>query len=114
MDRDFEAPDFPEPSREPAARATLPHPEESQASREHDGTRVRGHMYRTSPAERETMRDIGRFRTVTLADLAHYRYQGDAQLMRKDLRSLRAQGLIQTRTVWAGPKSEKLRAGRAH
>lgn len=108
MDRDFEAPDIPEPSREPEVRATPPRSDESRASREHGGIRVHGHLYRTSPAERETMRDIGRFRTVTLADLAHYRYQGNAQLMRQDLRSLRAQGLVQTRTVWAGPKSEKL------
>jgi hypothetical protein len=107
MGRDVDTPDIPPPAREPAPRATPPEAE-SRASREHEITRMRGHVYRTSPAERETMHDIGRFRTVTLADLAHYQYQGNAALMRQDLGSLRAQGLIQTRTVWSGPKSEKL------
>ncbi|HEY1760649.1 MAG TPA: hypothetical protein VGG72_35065 [Bryobacteraceae bacterium] len=107
MDRDIDPQERQEPDPRPSPRVA-PRPEESQVSREHDLARIRGHIYRTSPAEREILRDIGRFRTVTLADLAHYRYQGNAALMQQDLRSLRAQGLVQTRTVWAGPKSEKL------
>lgn len=107
MDRDIDFQERPESDARPSLHIT-PRPDESPASREHDLVRVRGHIYRTSPAERGTLRDIGRFRTVALADLAHYRYQGNAALMRQDLRSLRAQGLLQTRTVWAGPKSEKL------
>jgi hypothetical protein len=108
MNHDIDPQDGQEPGSGPSPRIPPPRPAESRTSREHDLVRMRGHMYRTSPAERETLYDIGRFRTVTLADLAHYRYQGNAVLMRQDLRSLRAQGLIQTRTVWSGPKSEKL------
>lgn len=108
MNRDVDVHERLEPDSGPSHRITPPRPEESQASREHDLRRVREHMYRTSPAERETLHDIARFRTIALADLANYRYQGKTVLMQQDLRSLRAQGLIQTRTVWSGPKSEKL------
>lgn len=65
-------------------------------------------MYRLSPAELESMRDIGRFRTVEIADLARHRYDGKDAAMHEDLRSLRAQGLVQLRSVWSGPKSNKL------
>ena len=108
MDRDIDPQDRKHAELEPARSVTAPRPEESGASRQHALVRMRGHVYRTSPAERETLHDIGRFRTVTLADLALHRYQGEAARMQQDLRSLRAQGLIQTRTVWSGPKSEKL------
>ncbi len=43
-----------------------------------------------------------------LADLAQHLYRGDAARLRQDLGSLRAQGLIQTRTFWSGPRSQKL------
>jgi hypothetical protein len=108
MNRDIDPQDRQEPYSGQSLRVAPPRPEESRASREHDLVRMRGHMYRTSPAERETLHDIGRFRTVALTDLAHYRYQGSAAFMQQDLRALRAQGLLQTRTVWSGPKSEKL------
>jgi hypothetical protein len=90
----------------------LPEPREARekplASREHTLLREHGYAYRLSPAELETMHDIGRFRTVALEDLARHRYHGEPACMQQDLRSLRAQGLVQWRTVWTGPRSRKL------
>jgi hypothetical protein len=57
---------------------------------------------RISPAERDTLAEIGRFRTVALDDLARYKYGGHRAEMMQDLRSLRAQGLLQRRTIWTG------------
>lgn len=54
------------------------------------------------------MYDIGRFRTVAVEDLSKQRYTGNAGQMRQDLRSLVAQGLVQRRTVWLGPKKGTL------
>lgn len=77
-------------------------------SREHALVRMRGSIYRLSPAELETMYDIGRFRTVAIVDLARHRYRGEIPAMQQDLRALRAQGLVQTRTVWNGPRIQNL------
>jgi hypothetical protein len=101
-------------AREPFEREThsvaglREEPERPEISRDHDVVRLRGHMYRLSPEELDTMHEIGRFRTVAIADLAAHKYQGKAALLAQDLRSLRAQGLVQPRTVWNGPRSEKL------
>lgn len=107
MSRDVEPHDREESGSEEAGR-TRPGQDEPRLSRERELFKVGGYRYRLSPAERQTMNDIGRFRTVSLADLSHHRYEGDAALMRRDIGALRGQGLVQTRTVWSGPKSEKL------
>ena len=54
------------------------------------------------------MRDIGRFRTVSIADLIRHRYQGKTALLQQDLRSLQSQGLVQIRTLWTGPSSTRI------
>ena len=69
---------------------------------------VRGYLYQISPADFELMRDIGRFRTIDVLDLARYRYGGNYDEMRRDLASLRDQGLIQWRAVWLGGADKKL------
>ncbi len=63
---------------------------------------------RLSAAEREVLYDIGRFRTVTVADLAELKYRGQIAAMRQDLRSLREQGFIQSRAVWTRGRGERL------
>jgi len=65
----------------------------------------RGYTYQISPADLETMREIGRFRTVAIEDLRRTLYQGDAGQIREDLRSLRDQGLVQL-------KAARTRSGR--
>jgi hypothetical protein len=83
-------------------------PETPLPSRGHTAVRDRGYVYRLSSAELETMHDIGQFRTVAIEDLAKCRYRDQTPLMQQDLRALRAQGLVQLRTVWTGPKSKEL------
>jgi hypothetical protein len=58
--------------------------------------------YRLSPMERETMTEIGRFRTLCVEDLTKFRYEGNPNRARQDLRNLAAQGLIEKRTVTVG------------
>jgi hypothetical protein len=54
------------------------------------------------------MRDIGRFRTVAIDDLATNLYAGREAAMREDLRELREQGLVQMRTAWTRGHRQKL------
>jgi hypothetical protein len=51
------------------------------------------------------MTDIGRFRTVDVQDLSRFAYRGDAGHMRHDVESLRAQGLVEEKTVFRAHKS---------
>ncbi len=78
-----------------------------EASRMRDTAASRGRVFRVSGAERQTMEDIGQFRTVASGDLRQFRYAGNAARMRQDLRSLTAQGLVQRRTLWPA-RSQKL------
>ena len=64
--------------------------------------------YRLSDSERQSMADIGRFRTVSTKDLARERYNGDSTKMQQDVRHLSSQKLIQTRSVWLGKDKERL------
>jgi len=79
-----------------------------QASHDRRALRGRGYICHISDSELETLRDIGRFRIIALADLARQRYQGNTGQMDQDLRSLKAQNLIQRRTLWTGGRAERL------
>ena len=110
MDRDIETTD-----RNPAERTvTEPDPEpretseRSAPSRERTSHVGRHYAYQLSDAQLEAMKDIGRFRTVAAADLASQKYEGRNSDMRRDLRSLVDQGLVQRRTVWTGPRRREL------
>jgi len=110
MDRDIDSLVRPDDER---ARATSSSGARAQdaafpLSRDRETLELRGYRYQLSPAELETLREIGRFRTLQTDDLARYRYRGNAPEMREDLGSLRAQGLIQQRTLWTGPKGGKV------
>lgn len=89
-----------EPPRDPAPREA--------PSRERELLAGHHYAYQVSPAELETMYDIGCFRTVAIQDLAGQRYQGRVGEMREDLRLLADQGLLQTRTIWTDRNKSKL------
>jgi len=91
--------------RQPPTRETEPRSEPSRVPRALTG---RTYAYCLSPAELETMREIGRFRTVAIADLARIRYQDNGDQMRQDLPALADQGLIQCRTAWTRAHRQKL------
>jgi hypothetical protein len=99
---------------DPPGRESLPRerpqarPEAAAGSRDPQPIRERGYLYQISLAELEVIHDIGRFRTIDMKDLARYRYRGNSEEMRQDLRSLKDQGLIEQRTVWFGDEAKKL------
>jgi hypothetical protein len=105
MNRDIDSPDRTTLGRSGIEPETAREPEAPPLSRERETIEMRGYRYRVSPMEVDAMRDIGSFRTVALDDLARFRYCGQTGEMRDDLESLRAQGLVQQRTVWAKSKN---------
>jgi hypothetical protein len=69
---------------------------------------VRNRSYRISSAEREMMTEIGKFRTIAVADLTRHRYDNEPGKLRQDLLNLKAQKLVRQRRVMAGKGQEKL------
>lgn len=57
---------------------------------------------RFNAEERATLRDLGCFRVIAANDLVRHRYQGRENAMQQDLRSLKAQGLVDSKTLWSG------------
>ena len=53
------------------------------------------------------MRDIGTFRIVDVQDLAQFVYGGDEARLKYDLGSLRAQGLVEEKTLFRAHKSAR-------
>lgn len=58
--------------------------------------------------QREALHDIGRFRTVAAEDLSNHRYRGHSAVMRDDLDSMLAQGMLQKRTALVAKGRQKL------
>ena len=69
---------------------------------------VRNRSYRISSAEREMMTEIGKFRTIAVADLARQRYPKEPGKLRQDLLNLKAQKLVRQRRLMAGKRQERL------
>lgn len=64
--------------------------------------------YRLNDTQRHAMAEIGRFRTLSIEDLARHRYNGDTAKMRQDIRPLFSQGLVKTRSLWVGKEKDRL------
>src|SRR5262245_54088636 len=67
--------------------------------------RVREAFYRLEPGALDVLRDVGRFRTVAVQDLKRAFPKEEVPRL---LRNLRAQGLVQVRTIWTGPRSKSM------
>src|SRR6266567_1187885 len=85
------------PSREIRAEERAPSAPKPEP-REPNPTRERTHDLRDS--EIQTLTDIGAFRAIKTEDLVQYRYDGDARQVRRDLKHLVEQGLVQRRTTY--------------
>lgn len=59
-----------------------------------------GRTYSLRGSEMAAMTDIGTFRTVDVRDLARFVYGGDEARLKYDLESLRAQGLVEDKTLF--------------
>jgi hypothetical protein len=66
-----------------------------------------GRTYSLRDSEIAAMRDIGTFRTVDVRDLARFVYAGDEPRLKYDLESLRAQGLVEEKTLFRAHKSAR-------
>jgi len=108
MDREINPVERQELDRPGAETNQKPALRDQPDSRERRPLVNRSYAYSLSDAELETMKDIGRFRTIAVDDLAQHRYQGNRDEMRQDLRSLHDQGLIQRRTIWTGGHGDRL------
>lgn len=98
------------PTAEPRPQS-IPSPEREQPivlRRFRDLVLVRNRSYRISSAEREVMTEVGKFRTIAVADLAHHRYPNEPGKLRQDLLNLKTQKLIRQYRVMAGMGQEKL------
>lgn len=105
MDRELDPPIRSEVVRSRIVSEGTREPEIPPLSRERETIDLRGYRYQISAQEADTMRDIGRFRTIALDDLVRHQYRGQTADMRDDLGSLRAQGFVQQRTLWTRNKS---------
>jgi hypothetical protein len=81
--------------------------EGAQRDPDREVTVIRDRSYQISPRELALMTDIGKFRTVSVADIAEYRYGGKLEHLRNDVRALRTQKLISQRRVMVGKGREK-------
>jgi|SRR5579871_426254 len=70
--------------------------------------RVRGKSYDLSQRERETLREIGRFRTIDTEALLKHRYAGMAGAMRNEIARLQQAGLLQRRSISVGKNRDTL------
>lgn len=80
---------------------------EGEHSREPDTRQKyqdRDRTYNLRESEIHTLAKIGEFRAVRTKDLVEYRYDGDTKQAERDIKSLKAQGLLQQKTL---PGTEK-------
>jgi len=108
MSRDL---DQREPERAPEAQPTpevvvrpMPEPGRSipgQEPRVPNRDREPVGRYRLSRDEVETLREIGKFRTIAAADLKQFHYGDDSRAMDRELQSLSRRGLLRSHAVLA-------------
>jgi hypothetical protein len=97
-----EAPDRTSDVRSGSARVT-----EDRGRRRSENVDRTG-AFNITDAERETLHDVGTFRTVAAADLLKNRYAGKTGEMERDLRSLSGHGLLRRHSVWVESGKEKV------
>src|SRR6266404_5628523 len=66
-----------------------------------------GRTYSLRSSEIAAMKDIGTFRTVDVRDLARFVYAGDEARLKHDLESLRAQGMVEEKTLFRAHRSAR-------
>ena len=67
----------------------------------------RERAYSLRSSEIAAMADIGRFRTVDVRDLARFVYAGNEARLKYDLENLRAQGLVEEKTLFRAHRSAR-------
>jgi DNA-binding PadR family transcriptional regulator len=85
------------PTHDPADRSPAP-----RTQHRHDGR-----TYSLRSSEIAAMRDIGTFRTLDVENLTQFAYAGAEARLKYDLESLRAQGLVEEKTVFRAHKEPR-------
>ena len=67
----------------------------------------RGRTYSLCSSEIAAMADIGRFRTVDVRDLSRFIYGGNETRLKYDLENLRAQGLVEEKTLFRAHRNAR-------
>ena len=60
---------------------------------------VRDRWYLLRDSEIHSMKEIGKFRVIAAADLAHYAYGGDGKRMEKEIQHLERERLVSAKTL---------------
>jgi hypothetical protein len=107
MSRDID-PDERQPDKDQNPQ-TEPGRTRSKEDRVRNPVQDQDRTFHISSDERETLRDIGRFRVLAVDDVTRYRYQGNAPLMKEDLKDLQRQGLVRCRTLWMARGGDKVK-----
>jgi hypothetical protein len=71
--------------------------EETLKERDRSQYAGRDRTYALRPSETHTLAEVGKFRVVSIDDLATFAYNGDRERMQSDLRNLARQGLVEQR-----------------
>jgi hypothetical protein len=98
------------PSRTPDQHADLAKEQRERPILERERPAVSRPLRELGPTEsqRETLAEIGRFRTLSMKDLTQFRYNDDAEKMQRDILRLSSLKLVQTRSLWLGKDKERL------
>ena len=91
-------------SRRQRLQERLPDPRTSGRTE----VRALGRRYELTARERDTLGEIGRFRTIATDDLLKHRYAGKAGALRKDLVHMQQQGLLHRRSISVGKNRDTL------
>ena len=92
----------------PGHRAGTEPREQHPASEERDDSPrayyVRDRAYLLRDSELHSLKEIGKFRVVAVADLAKFAYSGNRERMEKDIRALGRQSLLRDKTLEVSQK----------
>ena len=100
--------DAPEKDRPQSRRDRVPERFPDARTNGRVEVRALGRRYDLTARERDTLREIGRFRTIATDDLLKHRYGGKTAALRKELVRLQQQGLLQRRSISVGKNRDTL------
>jgi len=107
-----QSPAIPEETRErdagnrPVDRSAA-QPPASGRTRQAD-IRAMERWYALGTRERETLKEVGRFRTIAADDLLKHQYQGKTEAFRREIFDLQKQGLLRRRSISVGKNRDTL------
>jgi len=94
-------------SREPAERPSTTGSAGARTATRAEIRRLE-HWFSRSASARDTLTEIGRFRTIATDDLLKHRYAGKVSAMAKDIQALQRRGLLERRSICVGKNRDTL------